>query len=466
MDQAPLLPNPPETSYSAFPAPSLATPVTPPVGPPELTGPSSFAFIVTRVFGVVLLAAFIVLLVYLAPYIRAHWRSIEAKTDADALYLARRAELRAEAEVFLERRRQELKEDAVHADKVLTALDKKVDIVSLGFRAVARKVAPLVVNVQNLREPKVAELGPAGKRSLIYDPDKDRKYAPGGVGSGLILGPRLILSNNHVVKGAERLRLTFASGHTIGLDKDAIVADAITDLAVIRLPEDLPAELKEEVDHAAPFADSDRDVQVGDWALAVGSPLGLKQTVTQGVISAKGRLLTLLDLVELIQTDAAMNPGNSGGPLFDQHGRVMGINVAIASDNGVNQGIGFAIPSNTVRKIVDHLVTKGEVPRGYLGIGLEEVAGPRARELFLVDDGGVQVTQIVAGQAAERAGLKVGDVIVRYQKDRLLRAQPVRHLRQLIVDTAPETKVDVEVIREGENVVIPVTIGKRPADLP
>ena len=106
----------------------------------------------------------------------------------------------------------------------------------------------------------------------------------------------------------------------------------------------------------AEFADSDKDVHVGDWTLAVGSPLGLRQTVTQGVISAKGRLLHMLDLVELLQTDAAINPGNSGGPLFDQLGRVVGINVAIASDNGGNQGIGFAIPSNTAKKIVEQLI--------------------------------------------------------------------------------------------------------------
>src|SRR5207237_3646565 len=106
-------------------------------------------------------------------------------------------------------------------------------------------------------------------------------------------------------------------------------------------------------------------------------------TVTQGVISAKGRLLNLLDLVELLQTDAAINPGNSGGPLFDQHGRIVGINVAIASDNGGNQGIGFAIPSNTAKKIFEQLTADGEVPRGYLGIGLDEVHGAKAKALGL-----------------------------------------------------------------------------------
>src|SRR5205823_12973727 len=119
------------------------------------------------------------------------------------------------------------------------------------------------------------------------------------------------------------------------------------------------------------------------------SPLGLKQTVTHGIISAKGRLLTMLDTVELLQTDAPINPGNSGGPLFDQYGRVAGINVAIASDTGGNQGIGFVIPSNTARKIYEQLVSQGEVVRGYLGVGLEEVATKKAKELGLTESGGV-----------------------------------------------------------------------------
>ena len=154
----------------------------------------------------------------------------------------------------------------------------------------------------------------SARRPSFSTPDNDRKYLQLGVGSGLIVKPGVILTNNHVVMGAERLRISFASGQSIGVDPGAVVRDAMTDLAVIRLPSDLPAGLKEEAQQSAVFADSDKDVQVGDWALAIGSPLGLKQTVTQGVISAKGRLLHMLDLVELLQTDAAINPGNSGGP--------------------------------------------------------------------------------------------------------------------------------------------------------
>src|SRR5439155_17504911 len=149
--------------------------------------------------------------------------------------------------------------------------------------------------------------------------------------SGLIVKSGLVLTNHHVVRGAERLRVTFASGRWVTLTPDAVSSDPDTDLAVLRLP---AATSTNQVDYTvnADFADSDKGVQVGDWVLAAGSPFGLKQTVTAGIVSAKGRVeLGVLDQVELIQTDAAINPGNSGGPLFNLHGRMIGINVAIAS---------------------------------------------------------------------------------------------------------------------------------------
>lgn len=255
-----------------------------------------------------------------------------------------------------------------------------MQLTSLGFREVVRKVAPHVVNVTSFKDMPKDHIV-FGKSAVLYDPDTDRRYLETGVGSGIVLRPGVILTNHHVVKGAERLRVTFASGQVLTVPRSAVAADDITDLAIIRLPAQLPAGLKEEAEATAIFADSDKDVEVGDWALAIGSPLGLRQTVTQGVISAKGRLLEpTFDLVELLQTDAAINPGNSGGPLFDQHGRVMGINVAIASDDkGHSQGIGFAIPSNTVKKIGEELLAKGAVRRGYLGVALDELPGPMAR---------------------------------------------------------------------------------------
>jgi S1-C subfamily serine protease len=397
------------------------------------------------------ITSIVLLILYAAPYVLYHWRLVDARADADAFFMKRRAELKAEAE---------------HADERLEALDKKVHVASLAFREVVRKVAPNVVHVANYREVKPGDLKALEKKKIvIYDPDNDKKYVELGIGSGLIIKPGVILTNQHVIKGANRLRVSFASGQSIGVDMDAAVADGITDLAVVRLPDNLPAGLKEDAGHSAVFADSDKDVQVGDWALAIGSPHRLRQTVTHGVISAKGRLLPMLDLVELLQTDAAINPGNSGGPLFDQLGRVVGINVAIVSDNGGNQGLGFAIPSNTAKKIAEHLLTNGVVPRGYLGIAMEELPGPEAKALK-IDSGGVVVKEVVKGEAADKAGLKVGDVIVKVNKDALSRLQPMRHFRQLVVDIEPGNDVTLEVMREEERRTITVTVGQRPASLP
>lgn len=428
-----------------LPAVDVATPAG--FGEPRLNeGRTLWGFVLPSAF----FLSVIVLVIYVAPYLLTHWRVAEAQAEAEASYVKRRAELKAEAE---------------HADERLELLDKKVHLAALGFREVVRKVTPRVVNIQNLGEPKKADLL-LGKRSMIYDLEKNRNFAQLGVGSGILVKPGYILTNHHVVRGALRLRITFASGQSLGIDPESVSADPITDLAVIRLPAKPPAHLKDDINLSTDFADSDKDVQVGDWALAIGSPLGLRQTVTQGVISAKGRLLGMLDLVELLQTDAPINPGNSGGPLFDQRGRVAGINVAIASDNGGNQGIGFAIPSNTAKKIFDQLVAQGEVPRGYLGIALEEIAGPRAKELGLGEQGGVLITQVIPDQAGEKAGLRTGDVILRFNNEALLQGQPVRHLRQLIVDTEPETQVSLEILRGGKKQNVPVKVGKRPVNLP
>jgi S1-C subfamily serine protease len=386
---------------------------------------------------------------YLFPTLLARWRGIESQSEAEAAYARRRAELKAEAEA---------------AAQLLDAIDQRVQLVSLGFRQVVRKVTPNVVNVVNYREPRPTDRdGP-----LVLDPDNDRRYRQHGVGSGLIVQPGLILTNHHVVREAQRLRITFASGRGFSLDVEngkTVLHDAVTDLAVIRLPRDLPCRLGEDLNVTTEFADSDKDVHRGDLVLALGSPLGLKQTVTHGIVSAKGRLLDRITLVELLQTDAAINPGNSGGPLFDQYGRVAGINVAIASENGGNQGINFAIPSNTARKVFDQLVTHGEVLRGYIGVALADLTRAQAEELGLKRSGGVLVTQVVPGHGAARGGVRAGDVIVRYNGEPLSDVVPMRHLRQSILDTDVGREVTLEVIRDGRRQTLRVRVGKRPGHL-
>src|SRR5262249_3650014 len=150
------------------------------------------------------------------------------------------------------------------------------------------------------------------------------------------------------------------------------------------------------------------------------SPLGLEQSVTLGIISAKGRVLSSLDLVEVLQTDAAINPGNSGGPLFNQYGRVVGINVAIASKTGGNQGIGFAIPSNTAEELFRQLGEQGVVERGYIGVILQDLPGAEADKMKLGDNvGGVIIAEVSPGQPAAEAGLQVGDIVISFNKEKL-----------------------------------------------
>jgi serine protease Do len=386
---------------------------------------------------------------YLAPSLVVRWRNAEAQAEADAAYLKRQAELKAESEA---------------ADKRLAALDSKVKLTSLGFREVAHKVAPSVVNVSNERGIAVPQgwTPESRKQSLFYDYRKKRMYLEVGVGSGILVKPGLVLTNNHVVKAAERLRVTFASGDWVAVEvnRQTLATDPLTDLAVIRLPAD---KIKKAFQVTATFADSDRDVQVGDWALAMGSPLGLEQTMTAGIISAKGRVLSTLDMVEVLQTDAAINPGNSGGPLFDQYGRVVGINVAIASKTGGNQGIGFAIPSNTAKEIFRQLAEHGEVVRGFIGVALQELPPSQIDKLNLADTGAVLVKQVIAGEAARKAGLVEGDIIVRFAGKKLGASQPLKSLRQRILNTKPGQTVEIEIVRDGKHLTKTITVGRRPA---
>jgi S1-C subfamily serine protease len=436
----------PELTAADSPAPAPARP-SPKVAPPGSGRVIPPFFWFASFFLLLVVAA-----VFLYPMLLARWRDVEARAEAEAAYMKRRAELKAEAEA---------------AADMLAALDKRVSLVSLGFREVVRKVTPNVVNVASYREVRGRDEA-AGKRTapVYFDPATERHYRQTGVGSGILVRPGEILTNHHVVRGADRLRITFASGqsYALGLDNH-VLADAVTDLAVIRLPADLPCSLCDDVNVTTEFADSDRDVHRGDLVLAVGSPLGLKQTVTHGIISAKGRLLDKITLVELLQTDAAINPGNSGGPLFDQHGRVAGINVAIASDNGVNQGIGFAIPSNTAKKVFEQLVENGEVVRGYIGVALGELTPARAEALNLTRNGGVLIAEVMPNQPASRAGMRPGDVIVRYNNENLGVVNPSRQLRQWILDTEVGRTVPVEVLRDGRRHTLHLRIGKRPPEL-
>jgi len=230
-------------------------------------------------------------------------------------------------------------------------------------------------------------------------------------------------------------------------------SDSKTDLAVLKIKADRLL--------AAPLGDSDR-MEVGDWVLAVGAPEGLRQTVTAGIISAKGRTTGGHAYENFLQTDAAINHGNSGGPLVNMRGEVIGINSAIVSRSGTNGGIGLSIPSNMARKIMDQLVNTGKVVRGFLGVAIQDADEDLAETFGLPDGGGVLVTKVLKDSPAEKAGLKEEDFVVAINGAAVAN---VNALRNRVADLKPGAKVKFTVWRKGKKLNVPVEIAAQPDDL-
>jgi serine protease Do/serine protease DegQ len=259
-------------------------------------------------------------------------------------------------------------------------------------------------------------------------------------GSGVIVDSKkgLILTNHHVVENADEILVTLTDGRTF--DAKIIGSDAGTDIAVIELEE--PKSLVE-----MNFADSDK-AKVGDFVLAIGNPFGLQHTVTSGIISQLGRTGINRDGYEdFIQTDAAINPGNSGGALVDMNGELIGINSAIFSQSGGNIGIGFAIPSNMAKAIMEQLVEFGEVRRGLLGVSITDFTKETAEAYGMKNTDGALVQEIVPGSAAEEAGIEVGDVIIEVDSKKVTGASELRNYVGL---KRSGDKVKVTVLREGK----------------
>jgi len=273
-----------------------------------------------------------------------------------------------------------------------------------------------------------------------------------GIGSGVIVtADGYILTNNHVVEGADAI--TIRTWDNRRVEAKVVGTDPKTDLAVI----------KAEAKNLKPIAIGDSDaLRVGEWVIAIGSPLGenLARTVTQGIVSAKGRAnVGLADYEDFIQTDAAINPGNSGGPLVNIQGELVGINTAIASRTGGFEGIGFAVPSNMARKVMDALISKGKVTRGWLGVTIQDVDENIARGLGLDTPEGVLVGTVVEKGPAEKAGVKTGDVI------RKINGRTVENtieLRNRIASTPPGSDVQLDLWRDGRNVEVKVRLSELP----
>jgi serine protease Do len=325
--------------------------------------------------------------------------------------------------------------------------------VTSAFQEATSKVLPSVVyiEVEGRVNPQVEMFLP-----FRPDPPGDAPLRPQGSGSGVVFrDDGYILTNNHVVQLAEKVTVTTYDRRTF--EAQVVARDPSTDVAVVRIRGRLPV---------AQLGDSD-SLHPGQWVLALGSPLGLRFTVTAGIISATGRALGIIGpeesaerqaapLETFIQTDAAINPGNSGGPLVDLNGRVVGINSAIASATGSFAGYGFAVPINLARDVAAQLIDRGEVRRPYLGVSLDEIQPVDVKVYRLSRAAGAEVVHIENGGPAEKAGIRLGDVIVGIgARD----VGTVAELQSAMTTIEPDTRVPLRVFRDGDTVSVEVKLG-------
>jgi serine protease Do len=329
---------------------------------------------------------------------------------------------------------------------------------SKAFVSIAKEVLPSVVTIVCEKTVQVTGMPGQGNPGLFADPflghlfQGPERVPQTGSGSGVVVrSDGYILTNNHVVRDADKIRVTLEDGRAF--DAEVVGTDPKSDVAVIKIKADGldPAKL----------GNSDQ-LEVGEWVLAVGNPFQLSSTVTAGIVSAVGRSnIGLADYEDFIQTDAAINPGNSGGALVNLDGNVVGINTAIASRTGGNQGVGFAIPINMASRIMDSLISHGRVVRGWLGVSIQNINDTTA-EIFGMDrPHGALVGQVTPGSPAEDAGVRQGDVVVSIDGKQV---KDVEDLQLKIVDRAPGTKVDLGILRDGKERSITVELGELKTD--
>lgn len=352
--------------------------------------------------------------------------------------------------------------DALAADSPRFKLDNSppaaAQTASFSFHPIVEKVAPSVVNIYSTKTVRQTPLwapffeDPFFRRFFGVPEGMPRERRERSLGSGVIVTEDgYILTSNHVVEGAEEIRVALADGQSEYQAK-LVGSDPRTDVAVIKVEaRNLPA---------ITITDSDQ-VRVGDVVLAIGNPFGVGQTVTMGIVSAKSRAGLGLDYEDFIQTDAPINPGNSGGALVDMAGRLVGINTAIISRTGGNLGIGFAIPSNLARYVMERLIEDGKVTRGYLGVFIQRITPELARQFQLKEPSGALVAEVIEGSPAEDAGLKAGDVITEFDGRKV---QDDRHLRLMAAQMRPGSEVRIRYLREGKESTVRVKLGELPEE--
>jgi len=341
------------------------------------------------------------------------------------------------------------------------------------FAPIVEKVSPSVVTIATSKMIKQQAQNPNFNDPMfrrffgIPDPEEQPDESPApkgrggkkhpqmlGLGSGVIVSADgLVLTNNHVIEGADEIMVTIGNEHHEYKAKK-IGTDPSTDIAILKIEPNVKL-------HPITFADSDK-TRVGDIAIAVGNPFGLTQSVTMGIVSATGRGgIGSSEYENFIQTDASINPGNSGGALVDTEGRLIGINTLIFSKSGGNQGIGFAVPANLARSVMESILKTGHVTRGFLGVQLQSLSEDLAKEFKIDDDSGALVNSVSPRSPAENAGLREGDVVIDVNGKKV---EGPRELQLMIAGMQPGSKVEVKVIRDGKEKLFTIELAERPGN--
>ncbi|HRQ60286.1 MAG TPA: DegQ family serine endoprotease [Alphaproteobacteria bacterium] len=330
------------------------------------------------------------------------------------------------------------------------------------FAGLAEKLLPAVVNISSTQKimdtqdfPELPQFPEGSPFEDFFNEFMDRRgrgapsAPPASLGSGFIIDAKegYIVTNNHVIRDAEKIRITLHNDET--LDAEVIGTDEKTDLAVLKVKSDKPLS-------AVEFGNSDI-LRVGDWVLAIGNPFGLGGTVTAGIVSARQRDISAGPYDDFIQTDASINRGNSGGPMFDLNGQVIGINTAIFSPSGGSVGIGFAIPSALASPVIDQIIKYGRTRRGWVGVRIQEVTPEIAESLGLEKPRGALVASITPGGPAEKAGIKAGDIILTFNGQDL---SDMKTLPRLVAETDIGSTAELAYWRDGKEGKVSLTVAE------
>tara|TARA_B100001778_G_scaffold324668_1_gene319270 strand:- start:5184 stop:6698 length:1515 start_codon:yes stop_codon:yes gene_type:complete len=332
-----------------------------------------------------------------------------------------------------------------------------------GFADLSEKLLPTVVNISISQKfdqknvlPDLPDLPDGSPFEDFFEEFLDKRQQalpsvpPSTLGSGFVIDAKngYIVTNNHVIADGENIRITFADDVT--LDAELVGTDDKTDLAVLKVD---PTKHKLT---QANFGNSDK-LRIGEWILVIGNPFGLGASVSAGVVSARARDINSGPYDDYIQTDASINKGNSGGPMFDTDGNVVGINTAIFSPTGGSVGIGFAIPSNMAKNVIDQIIQYGRTKRGWLGVRIQEVTPEIAESLGLETAIGALVASPSEGGPAEKAGVQAGDIILEFNGKEI---DEMRHLPRIVAETAAGETVNIVIWRDDKKMTLPVTVAE------